>query len=160
MKKIISIIVFVHSFMLNIYSQKEFYTPIDLNNNSMYVNAGSLLLYNTLNVNYEHMIKQHLLNTNISSFAKVGVGIFEVWGGSGGYSMVQMGLLTGENKHHLELSAGLSLNIPRFGWGDEPIGYPFATNFGWRIQKPDKNSIFRLGIGLPEGVYCGLGFSF
>jgi hypothetical protein len=160
MKKAVSVILFIFSFMTNGYAQKEISIPTKLNNNSIYINAGYLVVYGTLNINYDRMIKQHMWNTNISSFTKVGVGIFEIWGGNGGYTMAQLGILTGENKHHFELSAGLSLNVPKFGFGDEPLGSPFTTNIGWRIQKPNKNFILRLGIGLPEGVYCGLGFSF
>lgn len=159
MKKTLAVMLLIFSFITNGYAQKESSTQTELNNNSIHINAGYLVLYATLNVNYERIIKQHMWNTNVSSFARVGVGIFEAWGTNGGYSMAQLGILTGESKHHLELSAGLSLDVPRFGYGDEPLGHPFAANIGWRIQKPSENGIFRLGIGL-EGVYCGLGFAF
>ncbi|MCF8380215.1 MAG: hypothetical protein K9H49_11595 [Bacteroidales bacterium] len=160
MKKIVSIILFLSFLLTKAYAQEEITTLKELNNNSMYINAGFGLIYATLNVNYELMLKQHMANKNISAFAKVGVGIFEVWGGSGGYTMAQLGLLTGENKHHFELSGGVNLDVPKFGWGDRPWGYPYAANIGWRIQKPNEDFIFRLGIGLPEVIYCGLGFSF
>ncbi|PWH85355.1 hypothetical protein [Brumimicrobium oceani] len=160
MKKILSVILFATFLMTNVNAQKEISIPGELNNNSIYVNAGYLFVYATLNVNYERIIKQHIWNKNISSFGRVGVGVFENWGGDGGYTMVQIGLLTGENNHHLEISAGFSLDVPRIGWSDEPLGHPFAGNIGWRFQKPDKNLIIRSGFGVPEGIYFGIGVSF
>ena len=148
------------SFAQEISEPKEYYPPPEMNANGLYLNVGYLLLYATLNVNYERIIKQHLGPINLSVFAKAGAGIFTVWGGDGGYSMAQIGLLTGENKHHLELSGGVCIDRPQVGWGDEPLGYPIAASIGWRIQNPTKNFIFRLGAGVPEGVYVGLGFNF
>ena len=99
-------------------------------------------------------------NSNVSSFIKIGMGQFYTWGGDGGYSIAQIGLVTGENKHHLEISAGASFNWPETGWGDSAAGQPFSGNVGWRIQKPDGHFIFRMGLGLPETFYFGFGFSF
>ena len=133
---------------------------VKMNKNALFVNAGPLLVLNNINLNYERILKQHIGDENISVFVKVGVGGWnDIWG-SGGYTMAQLGLLTGNNKHHFELSAGGLLDVPKFGWGDKPRGYPFAVNIGWRIQDPNKNFIFKLGVGLPEFLYFGLGFSF
>jgi hypothetical protein len=132
-------------------------TSAKINKNTLFVNASPLLLNNTINVNYERIL---IGNDNVSAFAKVGIGGFINIYGSGGYTMAKLGLLTGKNKHHFELSAGGLLDIPKIGWGDRPLYYPYAVNIGWRVQDPNKNFIFKLGIGLPEFLYFGLGFSF
>ena len=131
-----------------------------MNKNALVVNASPLLVYNYININYERTLKQHMWDKNISAFVKVGVGGFtDIWG-SGGYTMAQFGLLTGANKHHFEISAGGNLAFPKIGYRDKPIGFPYAANIGWRIQDPNKKFIFKLGVGLPELLYFGLGFSF
>jgi hypothetical protein len=132
-------------------------TSAKINKNILFVNASPLLLNNTINVNYERILKG---NDNVSAFAKIGIGGFINIYGSGGYTMAQLGFLTGKNKHHFELSAGGLLDIPKIGWKDKPLYYPYAVNIGWRVQDPNKNYIFKLGIGLPEFLYFGLGFSF
>lgn len=160
MKKLTLIILFLSIFLPKTHSQKEISVATGLNNNSIQLNIGYLLLYGTININYERVLKQYLWDKNISSFAKIGIGFFGNFGGTGGYTSAQLGILTGENKHHLEISGGVCLNVPKFGWGDDPIGFPIAANVGWRIQKPGNHFIFRLGAGLPESIYFGLGFSF
>ena len=96
----------------------------------------------------------------ICSFVKVGTGLFGGWNTDGAYSYAKFGILTGAKKHHLEIGIGASVKFPSFGYSDDPLGYPFAGNIGWRIQQPNKRFIFRLGIGLPETLYTGVGFAF
>ena len=132
-------------------------TSARINKNSLFVNASPLILNNTINVNYERIL---IGNENISAFAKVGIGGFINIYGSGGYTMTQIGLVTEGNKHHFEISAGRIIEYPKIGYSDRPIGYPYAANIGWRIQEPNKKFIFKLGVGLPEFLYFGLGFSF
>ncbi|MGJ8661126.1 MAG: hypothetical protein ACSHXL_03745 [Bacteroidota bacterium] len=35
-----------------------------------------------------------------------------------------------------------------------------SVSVGYRSQKPQKNYVFRTGIGWPEAIYVGWGFSF
>ena len=38
--------------------------------------------------------------------------------------------------------------------------FNFGFNIGYRKQKPQDSKIFRAGVGYPELLYVGLGFSF
>jgi hypothetical protein len=60
MKKIVSLILFVYFLMSIGYTQKEIVTPAKMNKNALFVNASPLLLNNTINLNYERMLKQHM----------------------------------------------------------------------------------------------------
>lgn len=82
MKKLTLIILFLSLFLPKTHSQKEISVATGLNNNSIQLNIGYLLLYGTININYERVLKQYLWDKNISSFAKIGIGFFwEFWGG-------------------------------------------------------------------------------
>lgn len=151
----------------NVKQQKEAFRLQDdikskkMNKNALFVIASPLLVYNYISINYERIFLQHKGECNcISAFMKFGLGIFrDIWG-SGGYTMAQVGILTGASKHHFEISAGGTIASPKVGYGDSPLGFPYAANIGWRIQDPNKKFIFRLGVGVPEPLYFGLGFSF
>ena len=135
------------------YSQNESIKDVGFYKNAIHGNVGIGGLYLTANGYYERMITQ---SSKILSFVKVGIGGYSTWGDEGNYILGQFGILSGANKHHLELGAG-----PRYVINGNIQGYgPFTATIGWRIQKPGGNFIFRLGASWPEAIYVGLGFSF
>lgn len=121
--------------------------------NAIYGSVGVGGLYFTATGFYERTLSY---NGNLRTFAKVGVGGYALWGIGGIYGMGHLGLLTGPNNNHLELSAGYN----RFFTGDLQGDYPLSGTLGYRFQKPEGLLIFRTGISFPEAVYLGLGFSF
>jgi hypothetical protein len=136
-----------------VYSQKESIKDTGFYKNAIYGNVGIGGLYFTATGYYERMMTQ---NSKVLSFVKVGFGGYSTWGDEGNYILGQFGVLSGANKHHLELGAG-----PRYVINGGLQGYlPFAATIGWRIQEPGGNFIFRMGVSWPEAVYIGLGFSF
>jgi len=124
------------------------------NKNAIYGSVGSAGLYFSATAYYERIIKQKMWNKNISSFVRVGYGSEVHYGGEGTYILTQYGILTGAKTHHLEAAVGPNYFI------SGNIDIPVSATLGWRIQKPESNFIFRMGIAVPEAIYLGLGFSF
>ena len=60
-----------------------------------------------------------------------------------------------EEKHHLEVSAGLVKSLDKY----YDI-FPLSGSIGYRMQKPNGHFIFRTGVGWPEALYIDLGVSF
>lgn len=122
--------------------------------NTIYGSIGFAGLYGSATGYYERIIKQNMWSKNISSFVKVGYGGVAYWGGESTYLLAHYGVLTGIKTHHLEVSLGPIHYI------NNDLGIPVSANLAWRIQKPRKNFIFRIGLGLPESIYTGVGIAF
>ena len=76
---------------------------------------------------------------------------------------LRYGIMTGiDTKHHFEVNAGFLIPAVIHNDGldfmseDILIGF----NLGYRMQKPKGSKIFRAGVGFPELLYVGYGFSF
>lgn len=137
-----------------------------LNKNIVYLCQYSAGLEGGGSINYERIFKQRVWNKSISTFWKITIGSYKPFMRSKlTYSLAQIGILTGKNRHHLEISGGISHTFNHYaGWtaerNKELLGHPFSGNIGWRIQKPDKHFVFRMGVGVPELLYFGLGLSY
>jgi uncharacterized membrane protein (Fun14 family) len=140
----------------SVYGQEKRPQEIELNKNAFYGNVGVGGLYFTATGYYERMLTQ---NSKISTFVKAGVGAYALWGIGGLFTLAQYGILTGKNKHHLEIGAGPNYFINGDLKGTGGL-LPFTATVGWRIQKPGGNFLFRMGASWPEAVYIGLGFPF
>ena len=158
-KLILTIVVLACSLNLS-FGQAEADTLSKLKNNAVYINGGTILFSAAVSLNYERMLVQHIGNIGISSFLRVGVGRFWTINGDGGFTTVRLGLLTGKRDGHLELAFGFNADYPNFGFGDKPPGHPLAGNLGWRYQSPNENLMIRIGVGVPEFAYVGVGWSF
>lgn len=75
-------------------------------------------------------------------------------------------IVSGRGKNHFETSLG---PVFLFDWDDGRSVLTRPTNFvhlfvhanmGYRFQSPYKRFIFRTGIGYPEVIYIGMGWSF
>jgi len=151
------IIVFFFCSINFVFGQQETPQGVSLNKNAIYANVGTAGLYFTATGYYERMITQ---SRKIATFAKIGIGGYgTIDEDSGEYILAQYGLLTGaKKKHHLEIGAGPAYSInDDDGVEGELL---FTATVGWRIQKPGKNFMFRMGASFPEALYVGLGYSF
>jgi len=154
LKSLTIILIFISS---TISAQKLKPDSIDskMFNNAIYGNVGLGGLYFTATGYYERMFQKNAQKSIIATFVKVGFGGASYWEGSSSYFLGQFGILTGVEKHHLEVSAGLVK-----GFGDTYDFFPLSGSIGYRIQKPDGHFIFRTGMGWPEALYLGFGVSF
>jgi len=150
------IISFFIMFTSNTFSQEDNSSDKQLNNNAIYGNAGIGGLWFTATGYYERMLKQSMSGKRISSFARAGYGGLAAWEVETGYFLAQVGILTGLKTHHFELSMG---PIYYTNWGGVS-GFSVSGNIGWRIQKPESPFLFRMGLGFPEALFIGFGFSF
>ena len=76
---------------------------------------------------------------------------------------LRFGIITGiDKKHHFEINAGPQLLVGMYndGFDFAASEFDFGFNIGYRKQKPQDSKIFRSGVGYPELLYVGLGFSF
>lgn len=65
------------------------------------------------------------------------------------------GLLTGKGSDHFEASVGACL----IRTSENLLPAP-ALNIGYRYHHPDAHPIIRFGIGVPEGIYLGIGWRY
>ncbi len=128
--------------------------------NSIHGSVGTILFVSSANVFYERILSESTNQSRFTTFARVGIHGFHavnIWGGGDTNSsafVVQGGILTGQNRSHLEAALG--------------VGYIMSTEttlipafaLGYRNQITGKNFMFRVGVGFPEFIYLGLGYSF
>ena len=102
--------------------------------------------------------------------------IYSVWSASLNYLFVSFfsedhllipslryGIMTGvDKKHHFEINAGPQLLVGIYNNKLDFAASVFDLGFnvGYRKQKPQDAKIFRVGVGYPELLYVGFGFSF
>jgi hypothetical protein len=104
---------------------------------------------------YERMIQRNAQRTNKVTLVKAGFGEIGYWDdGISRYILGQFGILTGVNKHHMELNVGLVKFL------DDVDLFPISGSIGYRIQKPGGHFLFRVGLGWPEAFNFGWGVSF
>ncbi len=159
------------AFFSNIMAQTD--TNGDSIKSSMYLNGGSILVYNTLSVNYNLNIHQSENGFFKNYYVNLEAGIFNRNSGFtsgtnadgvlGGLGLIG---LTGRGIEHFEVGLGILINADTNINNEDPFennqkqvfALPEVT-LGYRIQK--KNGIlFRAGISFPKGIYLGLGYSF
>tara|TARA_B100001059_G_C17828859_1_gene583267 strand:+ start:1488 stop:2003 length:516 start_codon:yes stop_codon:yes gene_type:complete len=145
-----------------------------LKSNNVSFCIGSAILANGLGLIYQRVIKPK--ETKLSCFTISGaVNFFRVdfFGASNTTVFsIRGGVLTGcQNNNHFEanLGAGLANVIDESYSGFYGTGGSSASNYtaiypvgniGYRFQEPNKNFVFRTGIGFPELLYIGFGVAF
>ena len=111
--------------------------------------------------NFEVVLKNRKNSFFKSSSVRGGVG---GWGTYDDYGLVVFSMLsslTGERNHHFEFGiGGAYLSYAEFSYnyntGNKILP---AANVGYRFQKPERNFLFRTGIGFPDAIYIGVGLS-
>ena len=141
--------------------------------NAIYASAGSVFVYSSVNLNYDFRIKQSENGFFKNYYATIEAGVFNSNSGfapgssSNGFT-TGIGVigLTGKGNRHFETSLGLSLNVETEINGDDPNDFEKEEVFilpelslGYRYQKAN-GFMFRAGVGFPQTVYIGAGYSF
>ena len=137
-------------------------TKLLLNKNNVNIGLGYGIIAINANATYQRL-KAHRK-------------IYSVWSASLNYLFVSFfsedhvfipslryGIMTGvDKKHHFEINAGpqLLVGIYNNGLDFAASEFDFGFNVGYRMQKPEDAEIFRVGVGYPELLYVGFGFSF
>ena len=132
------------------------------NKNAIYADAGFWLLGGSLNLNYEHILKER----KKGYFAIKGTyGRWLFWDAEGDLFRVTADFVHGAGNHHFEIDLGAILLIEvdyysttRRKWqGALPLPDLFA---GYRFQRPEGHLLFKAGIGFPSLLEVGLGAAF
>jgi len=139
--------------------------------NTIYVSAGSVLVYSSANLNYDYKIKQSENGFFKNYYATFEVGVFNSNSGfapgpsSNGFT-TGIGIigLTGKGNGHFETSLGISLNIETEindpnGFEEKEVFILPELSLGYRYQKVN-GLMFRTGVGFPQSIYIGAGYSF
>jgi hypothetical protein len=133
--------------------QKDTLNNSEFNKNSIYGSVGSGGFYFTATAYYERLIFNPFEQNSISPLFKIGYGGYADWNGQSDYIIAQAGIITGINKHHFESSAGIVF------YPKDEIIFP-SILVGYRKQKPNSPFMFRTGLGFPEALYAGIGWTF
>lgn len=130
-----------------------------LEKNSFYLSLGAgTEFYFTGKIAYEYLFWQSKNNTHIALGVQVGFGYYAVWGIGGPIANINLVMLTGGKKSHLEIAGGTNIFL-----GGDLIGYTayrISAALGYRYQNPNGGFLFRVGTGWPEVGYIGLGYNF
>jgi len=107
---------------------------------------------------YEYIFWQSRKAVHIAIGGQVGYSLYAVWGIGGSIINVNLLVLTGAGKHHLEITGGANVFLNGDLKGYDP--YVLSVNAGYRFQSPMGGVIFKVGTGWPEVFYIGLGYNF
>ncbi len=177
LKVLTLILLFIILCKNNGFSQEVYAGTLDEDGkNVIYGNVGFIPVWFAINGAYERRILKtdnSLLN---SLWAKIGAGYWAQFDSGGPLALAGLTALTGTGKNHLEVSLGFvslhdysdykrDLEAYRIVGNVEPrrsdyIENNIAGGIGYRLQNPENGFIFRAGVGFPEAIYVGLGFSF
>ena len=133
-----------------------------LNNNNINFGFG----YGIIAINANTTIQRLKAHKKIYSTWSVGLNYLNVTFFSDDHVFIpslRFGIITGINKkHHFEINAGPQLLVGMYkdGFDFAASEFDFGFNIGYRQHKPQDSKIFRAGVGYPELLYVGLGFSF
>jgi hypothetical protein len=141
--------------------------------NVIYVSTGTVIAYSSVNLNYDHRIIQSENGFFKNYYVTGEVGLFNsnsgfAPGSSSNGITTGIGIigLTGNGNGHFETSLGLSLNIETEIKGEDPNDFEEEDVFvlpelsiGYRYQKAH-GFMYRAGIGFPQTIYIGAGYSF
>ena len=177
MQKPLVLLALLVVFSLSAYGQLEQTNQDKVPKNVVQLSAGFGGVIGAYNANYERQLVQFEGNSLIGLWGKVGLGAYGIlFGPSGPYQHLSLGLLTGKKLSHFELSFGGARMFDKNGFehnqdisdfhkepAPEKSSYVSLSpvgSIGYRYQNPTGNIIFRTGLGYPEAVFIGLGAAF
>lgn len=124
--------------------------------NTIHGSIGTLLLLNTVNVFYDRILTENYSYNKFTTFARAGYSSFYTFSMAGpsygSFITIEGGILLGSGFSHFEAAVGATLQ-------DYHQTLP-AFSLAYRGQRPGNALMFRAGIGVPEFIFVGLGFSF
>ena len=136
--------------------------------NSFSLNIGTAILANAVGLNYERVMPKKNMYYTLS----VGANIYRlVFFTTENHTVLSIrnGLITGlDARNHFEASIGLGWdNVNKeasggiYGSGGSSASqysqFIPVANIGYRFQAPNKDFVFRTGLGFPELIYLGIG---
>jgi hypothetical protein len=142
------------------YGQEEVLS--DYKANTIHGSLGTLLLIGGSNIFYDRFLGDNTKHKNLATFVRIGYQRSSVSTDfSGGISkgnglILEAGMLTGRNFSHFEAALGATY-LDNFN--NKKYFLP-AFSLAYRGQKPGNSFMFRTGVGFPEYIFIGLGFSF
>lgn len=160
------------SFCYNVIAQNDNNSE-GIVKNAIYANGDiSVILYNSVTLNYNRSIKQSESGFFKNYYLNLGTGYFDNNDGfragptsEGIIGRVGLLGLTGKHRSHFEVGLNALLynetkinNNEGTNEKEKTFLVPEAT-LGYRYQK-ENGIIFRTGLGFPQGLYVGLGYSF
>jgi len=153
------------------YAQPDELALGTLQKNSFSLNIGTALLANGGGVKYERVMPKKNMYYALSA----GVNLFRFdFFTTENHTVlfISNGFITGlDKRNHFEASIGLgwdSVNKEAsggiYGSGGSPASqysqFIPVANIGYRFQGPNKDFVFRTGLGFPELIYVGIGVAF
>jgi len=121
--------------------------------NSIQVSLGTIFAAVSANIFYERIIREK------KYFQTLRIGNHNIGfiGGTAKAITLQTGIITNSKKNsHFEGNIGL-LYLYKNTYDNDPY---FSFSIGYRLQKRNKRSMFRSGLGFPELLYFSYGFRF
>ena len=141
---------------------KEFNSELHLNKNNVNFGLGYGVIAINANTTYQRLkAHQKIYSVWSAGLSYLFVGFF-----SDDHIFIpslRYGIMTGiDKKHHFEINAGPQLLVGIYNdrLDFAASEFDFGFNVGYRMQRPQGSTIFRTGVGYPELLYVGLGFSF
>ena len=142
-------------FALNGFSQET--SSEAFSNNVISGTGGTAAIYFMATINYEHKITETSFVLSKSIYFKAAAGPWGTWGAGGYLAQIGLTFLSGSNNGHFEISAGGAAMYDDYV---ERTSLVPAGSLGYRFQSPGTGLMFRAGLGFPETLYLGIGFSF
>ncbi len=122
---------------------------------------GSLGLFLTANTFYDRILSNYNSETKFAVFSRVGYSLYAIpsMNGSsiGNMLSLQGGFFTGKKFSHFETTLGM---LYQNSFDDDYSAFRPALSIGYRGHKPGGKFMFRIGVGFPELMYTGVGYSF
>ena len=153
------------------YAQSDESAVGNLKQNSFSLNIGTALLANGGGVKYERLIPKNKMYYTLSAGANLfRFNFFTTENHT--VLFISNGLITGlDTRNHFEASIGLGWdNVNKeasggiYGSGGSSASqysqFIPVANIGYRFQAPNKDFVFRTGLGFPELIYVGIGVVF
>ena len=154
---------FIFIFLWNVTSAQVDTNPKDntLNKNNIHFHGDWSIIAYGIGLDYERVIPSK--KYNMYNAFSIGTNLYEVNFFSIDQYIVptaHYGIILGlECEHHFEAKAGIALGFNRNPLRIDDFGLLPSIKAGYRYQAPKKNVLFRTGVGFPEIIYLGLGFS-
>ena len=128
-----------------------------INSSTLYGGIGVTPLYGNITANYEIMFNEQTDKTFRKRGLRTGGGIYQYYSDNSLNLIVCYSSVTGKTNNHFELGVGATY----MHFLTRPLRYVVpAANIGYRYQKPSGNFMFRTGVGFPDLLYVGFGYSF
>lgn len=123
---------------------------------SVHLTGGTFILANQGFLHFEKLQERKFVHTFIQAGLGGGNAALFSGGSTSTFTLIgRTGLLTGKGSDHFEASVGACLIRTSENFLPRP-----ALTIGYRYHHPDAHLIIRSGIGVPEGIYLGIGWRY